>query len=131
MKREKFKISSTINHLMNNDSRVAFELSLLMSNIKKELCGMLNSFLSFLGKYEKKKVHHLFFLNLDSRFKSLFSFIGHEQNISILEEYNKKSLYLMLVKYYHHLHPLTSNGNVSMKERVIENCSLNAFEMHK
>jgi hypothetical protein len=26
---------------------------------------------------------------------------------------------------------LTSNGNVSMKERVIENCSLNAFEMHK
>ncbi len=65
---------------MNNDSRVAFELSLLMSNIKKELCGMLNSFLSFLGKYEKKKVHHLFFLILDSRFKSLFSFIGHEQN---------------------------------------------------
>jgi hypothetical protein len=51
------------------------------------------------------------------------------KNISILEKYNKKSLYHMLVKCYHHLHPLTSNGSASMKERVIENCSLNAFEM--
>jgi len=78
---------------------------------------------------KKEEVHHIFFLILDSRLKSLFSFIGHEQNISILEEYNKKSLCPMLVKCYHHLHPLTSNGSVSMKERVIENCSLNAFEM--
>jgi hypothetical protein len=69
---------------------------------------------------------------LDSRFKSLClisSFIGHEQNIFILEEYNKKSLYPMLMKCYHHLHPLASNGSASTKERVIEDCSLNAFEI--
>jgi len=78
---------------------------------------------------KKEEVHHMFFKILDSRFKSLFSFIGHEQNISFLEMYNKKSLCPMLVKCYHHLHPLTSNGSVFMKERVIENCSLNAFEM--
>ncbi len=53
MKKEKIKISSTINNLMNNDSKVAFELSLLVSNIKKEMYGMLNSFLLFLRKYEK------------------------------------------------------------------------------
>jgi hypothetical protein len=51
------------------------------------------------------------------------------KNISILEEYNKKSLYLMLVKCYHHLHPLTSHGSAFVKERVIENCNPNAFEM--
>ncbi len=74
----------------------------------------------------------MFSLMLDSRFKRLClisSFIGHEQNIFILEEYNKKSLYPMLVKCYHHLHPLASNGSASTKERVNEDCSLNAFEI--
>jgi len=55
LKRKKIKISSTVKHFMNNDSRVAFELTLLVSNIKKELCGMLNFFLPFLRKYEKRR----------------------------------------------------------------------------
>jgi len=55
MKREKIKISSIVNNLMNNDFKVTFELSLLVSNIKKGMCGMLNSFLSFKKIYEKKK----------------------------------------------------------------------------
>jgi len=55
--------------------------------------------------------------------------MGHEQNIFILEEYNKKSLYPMLVKCYYHLHPMASNGSASTKEKVIEDCSLNAFEI--
>jgi hypothetical protein len=62
MKREKIKISSTANNFMNNNSKVAFELSLLVSNIKKKKCGMLKSFLSFLRKYIKKeKNYHMFF----------------------------------------------------------------------
>jgi hypothetical protein len=32
---------------MDDDFGVAFELSLLMSNIKKEMCDVLDSFLSF------------------------------------------------------------------------------------
>jgi len=46
---------------------------------------------------------------LDSRFKSIcfvFSFIGREQGVTIVEEYDSKSLHPMLSKCHHHLHPL-------------------------
>jgi hypothetical protein len=49
-------------------------------------------------------------LMLDPRFKSLhliFSFIGREEGISIVDEYDKRTLYPMLLKCYHHLHPMT------------------------
>jgi hypothetical protein len=48
-------------------------------------------------------------LMLDPRFKSLqilFSFVGHDQGVSHVEEYVKESLYPMLVKYHEHFHPL-------------------------
>ncbi len=44
---------------------------------------------------------------LDLRFKSLFllsSFIGHEQGNTVIEEYDTKSLYFMLLKCHHHSH---------------------------
>jgi hypothetical protein len=44
----------------------------------------------------------------DPRFKSLrlvYSFIGHEQGVAIVEKYSERSLYPMLWKCYHHLHP--------------------------
>jgi hypothetical protein len=54
-------------------------------------------------------------LMLDRRFKSLrlvFSFIGHNQGITIVEQYDATlSLYLMLMKFYYHLHPLTKSYN--------------------
>ncbi len=46
---------------------------------------------------------------LEPRFKSLHiisSFVRQEQGVSFVEEYDKKFLYLMLVKCYEHLHPL-------------------------
>jgi hypothetical protein len=46
---------------------------------------------------------------LDPRFeffRLLFSFIGHEQGKAIVEEYDKKSLFPMLVKCQYHLQPL-------------------------
>jgi hypothetical protein len=46
---------------------------------------------------------------LEPRFKSLHiisSFVGQEQGVSFIEEYDKKFLYLMLVKCYEDLHPL-------------------------
>ncbi len=51
----------------------------------------------------------LFFM-LDPRFKSLCLisfFVGREEGINIVEEYDKKTLYPMLLKGYHHLHPMT------------------------
>jgi hypothetical protein len=45
---------------------------------------------------------------LDPKYKGLHivpSFAGSEQGVALLEEYDKKSLYLMLVKCHEHLHP--------------------------
>jgi hypothetical protein len=47
----KFKVeivSTTFNNLMKEDGNVVYELSCLASNIKKEVIGVLDSFLSFL-----------------------------------------------------------------------------------
>ncbi len=48
-------------------------------------------------------------LILDPKFKSLCiisSFVGREQGVAFVEEYDKKTLYPMLVKCQEHLHPL-------------------------
>jgi len=52
---KKIGISSSLEDLIDDDSIVTFELSLLASNIKRKVCGVLDSFISFLKKYEKKK----------------------------------------------------------------------------
>ncbi len=52
---------------------------------------------------------------LDPRFKSLhlvFSkgslfLVGREEGVSIVNEYDKRTLYLMLLKCYYHLHSMT------------------------
>jgi hypothetical protein len=69
---------------------------------------VLNSFLSFLRKYENKKAHNMISLMLDIRFKSLrivSSFVRREQGMALVEEYDRKTLYPMLVKCHEHLHP--------------------------
>ncbi len=51
-------------------------------------------------------------LMLDPRFKILhlvFSFVGQEEGVSIVDEYYKRILYPMLLKGYHHLHPMTES----------------------
>jgi hypothetical protein len=66
---------------MEDDSIIFYELSLLASNIKREVINVLKTFLSFLKKYENKKVHNMISLMLDPRFKSLCimsSFAGRE-----------------------------------------------------
>jgi hypothetical protein len=49
---------------------------------------------------------------LDPRFETfnfVFLFIGHEQGKAIVEEYDKKSLFPMLLKCHYHLHPLVES----------------------
>lgn len=55
-------------HLMEDEYSLAKELTLLASNIRKEGCGVLYSFLSFLKKYEENKTHNMVSLMLDLKF---------------------------------------------------------------
>lgn len=46
-------------------------------------------------------------LMLQLKFKSFYlvsSFVSHEECVTIVEEYDKKYLYFMFLKCYHHLH---------------------------
>jgi len=97
-------------NLIDDDFRIAFEWSLFASNIKREVCGVLDSFLSFQKKIEEKKPHNMLSLMLDPRFKSLHlvSFlVGQEEGVSIVDAYDRRILYLMFLKCYHCLHPMT------------------------
>jgi hypothetical protein len=70
---------------------------------------VLDSFLSFLKVYDKRKAHNMISLMLDPRYKNLCiisSIIGREQGVVFVEEYDRKSLYPMLIKCDEHLHPL-------------------------
>ncbi len=70
---------------------------------------MLDSFLSFLKKYENKKAHNMISLMVNPKFKNFHivpSFVGMEQGVALVKEYHRITLYLMLVKCYEHLHPL-------------------------
>ncbi len=51
-------------NLINNDSRFALELALLVFNIKKKVCDVLESFLRKF-KYEERNVHNKFSLMLN------------------------------------------------------------------
>jgi len=54
----------------------------------------------------------MLFLMLDLKFKSLYlvsSFVGRKEGVSIVDEYDRRTLYHMLLKCYHHLHPMTKS----------------------
>jgi hypothetical protein len=53
-----------------DDSKVVHELALLASNITRDVCDVLKSFLSFQGIYEEKNVHNMLFVMLDLRVKN-------------------------------------------------------------
>jgi len=79
--KEKSGISSNLQDLIIDHLVVAQELSLFASNIRKEVRGVLNGFLSFFKKYEGNKTHNMLSLMLDHRFKTLkwvSSLIGQE-----------------------------------------------------
>jgi hypothetical protein len=60
-------------------------------------------------------------LMLDPKFKKLLllsSLIGCEQSKVIVEEYDKKSLFLMLLKCYYHLHSLVGSRRGVVDQRV-------------
>ncbi len=54
--REKVEIAPILYNFMDHDSRVAIDLSLLVFNIIKEMCGVLDSFISFFLNMKKEKL---------------------------------------------------------------------------
>jgi hypothetical protein len=58
-------------YIMGEDSSVAPTFICLACNIRKEICRVLDSFLSFLKKFDERKAHNMLVLMLDPRFKSL------------------------------------------------------------
>jgi hypothetical protein len=53
---------------MEEDFSVALDLICLAFNIRKEVCGVLNNFLSLLKKFDKR-THNMLALMLDTRLK--------------------------------------------------------------
>jgi hypothetical protein len=67
--RGKNQLLPSFESLMDDDSIVSDELSLLAFNIRKEVINVLDSFLSFLKVYDKKKTHNMISSMLDLRYK--------------------------------------------------------------
>jgi hypothetical protein len=80
--------------------------------------------------YEKRKVHNMLSLMLDFRFKSLYLvsyFIGQEESVNIMDENDTRSLYPVLLKCYHHLHPITKYIGC-IEQTIDEDCNFDIFQ---
>jgi hypothetical protein len=67
---------------------------------------------------------------LDPRLKSfclVSSFVGREEGVSIVEEYNKLSLHLILLKCYHYLHLMTKSVVKCANQTTNVNFNLDIF----
>jgi hypothetical protein len=58
---KEFGMTTFIANLMEDD--------MIVSNIKKQVCDVLNGFLSFLTKYKKKKTHNMLSLMFKPKLK--------------------------------------------------------------
>jgi len=93
---------------MEEDVIVDVELDLLNSNIKRKVCNVMIFFLYFLKKFDERKDHNMCTLVLDSKFRNIkiiFTFIVKELKV-VVEDYDKKALFTMLLKTHHFLHYL-------------------------
>jgi hypothetical protein len=90
-----------------------------------------DSFLSFLKKFDERKTHNMLTLMLDPRFFFLLmsSFIGNDQGMAIVEQYDIMSLYLMLMKCYYHLHSSTKSNNGFANKGVDDDNNLDIFQL--
>ncbi len=74
----------------------------------------------------------MFTVMLDSKFNNLILisyFIGHEHGMVIVEKYDKKFLFLMFLKSYHHLHQLSKIKSFFVTYIIGDDSNLNIFEM--
>jgi hypothetical protein len=114
---------------VDHDSSLDVEIRIFARNMKREVVGVIDSFLSSLTKYDKKRVHNMLALMLDLKFKSLrliSYFIGCELEVAIVIKYDKKLLFLMFLKFLFASIPETKSSFVITYD---EDNNLNNFEM--
>jgi hypothetical protein len=73
-----------IDTLMEDDLSLDIEVGSLAVSVKMEICGVIDSFIFFLTKYDERVTHNMLSLTLDLIHKSLkskFSFIGHDKGV--------------------------------------------------
>jgi len=132
------KLKEEMNHLPlldawiddDDDSDLNIGLETFTKNIKKVI-KIIGFFLCLLTRYNERRAHNMLAFMLDPRLKVLrviSSFIGHKHRVSIAKRYNKKSLFPMLLKSYHHLHPLFEVERPFV-HRIDEVNNFNIFEM--
>lgn len=64
----------------------------------------------------------MFSLMLDPIFKNIclvHSFIGHEQGVTIVKEYDKRFLFPMFFKFHHHSHPTAKYIVVLLTKKIM------------
>ncbi len=67
--------------IIDDDYGLNIEVQTFAKNFKKEVIAIVDFFISFLTRYNEKKIYNMLILMLDPRFKSLeliFFFINHE-----------------------------------------------------
>jgi hypothetical protein len=73
----------------------------------------------------------MIFLILNLTYNSfciISSFVGKEQAVVLVEEYDRKSLYPMLVKCHEHLHPLAKLETSFANQNIFDqDCNLDIF----
>jgi hypothetical protein len=65
---------------------------------------VIDSFLSFLTKYDERRAHNILSLMLGSNYKNLrliFSFIGHKLGVVIRKEHDRRFPFFRVLKSYH------------------------------
>ncbi len=112
--KDEIEITTSFDNIMEEDVNVILELPRLAWNLKKEVCWGFGFFHFLVKGYEEKQIYNMFFLILDSRFKILClvsSLIKYEQRKVIVQNYDTKSLYPMLLNCDKYLHPLVEFEN--------------------
>jgi hypothetical protein len=85
-----------------NDSELIIELG-TFTKVMKEIIGVINYFIYSLTIYDETRPHNMLTLMLDSKLKSLrliCFFIGHKDGMAIVKEYDRKSLFPMLLNFF-------------------------------
>jgi hypothetical protein len=67
--KEKYGMTPSMTNLMEDDIVLGLELSMLTFNIRKQVCDVLNGFISFLRKYQKKTHSMIFEFNQNLKIK--------------------------------------------------------------
>jgi len=68
--KKEFKMTPFMVNLIEDGMAMVLELFMFAFNTRKQVCAILDCFLSFLKKYENKKTHNMLILMLNPRFES-------------------------------------------------------------